>query len=194
MDLFDSLMAEHRLYEQLLEALDQCVGMAEQGPEVPAADLSRFADAIEGFDRLCHQVKEERILLPMLVEIGMSADSGMIAAVRVEHEEERELVQALRKASTAGDVERIASVGFTLTDHARCHIYTEDTLLFPFARSRLSVPSMDKMTAAAAAFDHKMLEAGEYAAVAAIRDDLVARYAARPDCIQSRVSWAGTDD
>jgi hemerythrin-like domain-containing protein len=194
MDIFDSLMAEHRLHEQLLEALDQCVSAQEPDLEVSSVDVRKFAEALEGFDRLCHQVKEERILLPELVEIGMSPDTGMLAAVSLEHQEERELVQALREAAASGDSERMAEVAFSLTDHARCHIYTEDALLFPMARCRMLGPSMDKICAMAAEFDRKMSEAGEYAAVRAMRDELVARYAPGPECIQSRVSWAATDD
>jgi hemerythrin-like domain-containing protein len=193
MDPFDTLMQEHRFFERLLEALEQSVEPAESGGDIAFGDLLAFSEVLAGLDRMLHQVKEEQVLIPALRLQGLP-EAGLLAAVHHEHEDQRTLVQQLAEAARAADPSRAAEVAYALADHTRCHIFTEETMVFPMARSRLSEPQLLEVGEAFRAFDQRLESEQAYRALRARAEALSDRYETDAGCIQPRVSWRGTDD
>lgn len=191
MDALDDLASEHRFLEHVLEALDECVEAAASGSSDARADLAAFAEVLAEIDRCWHQAAEEQLLIPVLREHGMP-EGGLLEGVKREHDQERELVRSLREAAHDHRVlpSRLTDLVYSYTDHTRCHIYTEETLLFPAARSRLPPTAMLELTRRLQAFVAS-------ARIVALRERaarLSVRYAAPPACIDPRVTWHGTDD
>jgi len=194
MDPIDLLRLEHQQMERMLEALDVCAGRVEDGDDACLKDLVSFAQVFEGVDGPRHHFKEERLLIPLMVEHGVPADEGLLAAVRSEHEEERELADELIAAAKSGDAQRAVEAAFAYSDHARCHIFTEDTILFPKARTHVLERALEPLVARFKQVDQELETSAEYSRLRATRDELVGRYGTNPACIQPRVSWQGTEE
>lgn len=149
MDAIDILMKEHRLIEQVLEALVHFAGSAGAGP-VPdeRPELGRFVTFIREFADEAHHAKEEDILFAALVEHGFPARAGPIAVMLGEHEEGRMLVRRLRERAEAraawGEAERkdVMASAHAFADLLRAHIQKEDGVLYPMARQHLPPDAM----------------------------------------------------
>lgn len=194
MDPIDQLLLEHQQVERLLEALDVCAGRVEDGEAPGVQDLLDFARVFAGVYRPCHHRKEEQLLIPLMAEHGVPTDAGILAALRREHDEERELTEALVAAARAGDAPRAVEAAFALTDHARCHIFTEDTIVFPKARSLVPSGPLQALSSRFALLDQEVCASAEHVRLEATRSELLARYGTDPACIQPRVRWEGTED
>jgi hemerythrin-like domain-containing protein len=193
MDAFDEWMAEHRFLEHLLEALEQCAEAAQAMAPHAISDLAAFADVLSEVDRTWHQAAEEQLLLPAMRAHGVP-DEGLLGAVSKEHEEARALVKSLGDGARADvPAEQLAELAYSYADHARCHIYTEETMLFPAARAKLPAAAMQELNWRLHAF---VVERGDQQieSLRASATGLASRYATSPACIDPRVSWRGTDD
>lgn len=194
MDPFDLLMAEHRDIERVMEALDGCAERVEDDdPEAPEA-LGEFARLVGAIDRHGHVAREDGVLMPQLIGAGMSPDEELLAAVKRDHEEVRELASALERVVKEGDPERAVEIAFKLSDLARCHIFMEETRLFPLARAAAQRGGLRVIAEAFADFDRRAAAGEESARLGAARDALVARWGTDAACVRQRVEWAGTDD
>ncbi len=194
MDPFDLLMAEHRDLERVMEALDGCAERAEDDDPEALEALGEFARLVSAIDRHGHVAREDSVLVPQLIGAGMRPDEELLAAVKRDHQEVRALASELERVAKAGDPERAVEIAFKLSDLARCHIFTEETRLFPLARAVAQRGGLLVIADAFADFDRREAEGGVYASLGAARDTLVARWGTDAACVRQRVEWAGTDD
>lgn len=151
------LVAEHRVIERVLTALETAAKRLAAGEAVPADFFLMAADFIKGFADGCHHKKEEGVLFVALVANGMSPEAGPIAVMLVEHEEGRRLTRAMREGAErlqGDDPAALAQVvrnalGYTAL--LRQHIQKEDVVLFPMADRIIPIEQHDQVNAA---FDH----------------------------------------
>jgi len=149
MDAIDILMREHRLIEQVLDALVRFADRARGQPVTEERrELARFVTFIREFADEAHHAKEEDILFAALVEHGLPARAGPIAVMLAEHEQGRALVRRLRDRAGAradwalADREDVHASAHAYADLLRAHIQKEDGVLYPMARQRLPPDAM----------------------------------------------------
>jgi hemerythrin-like domain-containing protein len=140
----ETLKTEHKAILLMLEVAESVSRKLEAGDDVPASDLTRIVDFIQGFADKCHHAKEEDLLFPALEKTGVPRQGGPIGVMLTEHVEGREYVRKMKEAAeeyAAGD--RKAGVQFA--ENARRyasllsqHIHKEDNILYPIADARLS--------------------------------------------------------
>lgn len=194
MDSIDLLLLEHQQMERVLEALDVCAGRVEDGDDSGMEDLEKFGLVFQGADQPWHLSKEELLLVPLMAEHGVSTEEGLLAALRREHEEQRRLARELVAAARSGDAQRSVELAFAFTDHARCHMFTEDTLVFPKARKDVPASALRALEAQFGKVEQELEGSADYLRAKGMLEELLARYGTNPSCIQPRVSWQGTEE
>ena|ERR1051326_4974126 len=134
------LSQEHRVIEQMLDALEQQIRAgAGEGP------FSRrfFEEALDFFRNFadgCHHAKEENLLFPRMKERGVPENGGPIGVMLAEHDEGRAYLRGVREnldAAGRGDSaarERVLANAAEYIDLLRRHIQKEDQILFRMAR------------------------------------------------------------
>jgi hemerythrin-like domain-containing protein len=157
MEATEILMAEHRVIERVLDALEQAATRLANGGPVPADFFLKAAEFIKGFADGCHHRKEEDVLFAELVAGGFSRESGPVAVMLGQHEEGRRLTRAMRETALRmrdGDVAaggQVARFALSFVALLRDHISKEDSILFPLVDRTFSP---ERQTAVAAAFEH----------------------------------------
>ncbi|HSN16504.1 MAG TPA: hemerythrin domain-containing protein, partial [Anaeromyxobacteraceae bacterium] len=183
MDAIETLMAEHRSIERVLDAL---VLFSEEVLRAEATDkeeLSRFATFIREFADRCHHGKEEAILFEAMVEHGFPRDGGPIAVMLGEHERGRALVARLRaRAEQPGpwgqaDRQEIADVAREYAELLRGHIHKEDAVLYPLAERHLPPGALREVGEACDRFEAEQIGPGEHERLHALAGELVERHA-----------------
>jgi len=173
-DAIDILMREHRLIEQVLDALVHLAENARVGP-VPdeRPELGRFVTFIREFADEAHHAKEEDILFAALVEHGFPSRAGPIAVMLAEHEQGRMLVRRLRERAEArdawGEAERedVLASANAFASLLRAHIQKEDGILYPMSRQHLPPDAMAVVGEACALADgRRAARSAELAALA----------------------------
>lgn len=133
------LMEEHRIIERVLIALERATTRLSKGQDVYLRFFSGTTVFIKNFADGFHHQKEEGILFPVLIQYGLSKETGPVAVMLAEHEEARRLTQKMRLAlerlqasDDSGRNELIQNAqGYIKL--LRQHIYKEDNILFPMA-------------------------------------------------------------
>ncbi|HSQ30161.1 MAG TPA: hemerythrin domain-containing protein [Gemmatimonadaceae bacterium] len=139
MQAIDVLMHEHRVIEQVLDALDSAANRLARGEAVPARFFLDAADFASGFADGCHHRKEEGVLFPTMKQHGAPPGGGAIEMMLDEHEQGRGYVRRLREAARqldAGDkgaARRVIAAARGYAALLRDHIAKEDEMLFPLA-------------------------------------------------------------
>lgn len=152
MEATDILMAEHRVIERVLVALDTATERLAQGQEVRVGFFIDASDFIKGFADGCHHRKEEGVLFEAMVAHGMSRLGGPIAVMLADHEQGRSFTQGMRAAAQdmeAGDPSAAVAVIANARGYVtllKQHIMKEDHILFPMADKVIPVADHAKVT------------------------------------------------
>lgn len=154
MQAIDVLMQEHRVIEQVLDALDSAAARLARGEAVPARFFLDAADFASGFADGCHHRKEEGVLFPTMKQHGAQAGGGAIEVMLDEHEQGRNYVRQLREAARqldAGDTgaaRRVIAAARGYVALLRDHIAKEDEMLFPLADELIPASAQADVVAA----------------------------------------------
>ncbi len=184
MDPIETLMTEHRLIEQVLDAM---VGFADEIRRQAGTDkeaLSRFVTFLREFADGCHHGKEEDVLFAAMVENGFPRDGGPIAVMLDEHAQGRAFIRELAKKSeqagdwTDEDRQEIAGAAYGYADLLHAHIHKEDAVLYPMAEQHLPPEAMERVAEACDRLEEERTGTGAHARLHALAEDLVARHAA----------------
>lgn len=138
----EALMAEHRIIETVLEALEKLARAAETSA---LADWAKAVDFLRNFADKCHHLKEEKLLFPALEEHGIPREGGPIGMMLAEHEEGRGFVRAMAAAVDAGARDVLRREATAYIRLLRQHILKEDEVLFQMADSILSAEEQQKL-------------------------------------------------
>lgn len=176
------LMAEHRVIERVLTALEVGTERLDQGGKVDAGFFMEATEFIRGFADGCHHQKEEGVLFKAMAEAGMPTEEGPIAVMLAEHEQARaytrDLLEAAQKLQ-AGDEHAAAKVIHNARGYAallRQHIAKEDGVLFPMAGSVISASQQTEVEADFQRIEHQDAAEGihdKYLALAEKLESLV---------------------
>lgn len=148
----DVLMAEHRVIERVLSALEQRIADLDQ-PPFPYEFLTQALDFFRNFADGCHHAKEEELLFPLLEQRGIPREHGPIGCMLKEHVHGRECLATVRAnldAARDGSPAALAAVRAAALDYIgmlRQHIYKEDNILFQMAIRALSPEDETQLSA-----------------------------------------------
>jgi hemerythrin-like domain-containing protein len=141
----DELKMEHQAVKMTLRVLESlCRKMEQPGEAVDVHHIDQLLEFFSVFVDQCHHGKEEELLFPALVAVGVGREGGPIGVLLEEHKQGREHNRKM-KAGLAEYRSGEASGGPGFAKEARGyvglldqHIRKEDTVLFPLAEERLS--------------------------------------------------------
>jgi hemerythrin-like domain-containing protein len=183
MDAIETLMQEHRLIEQVLDALVGFSDDIRRRGTTEKDELGRFVTFLREFADECHHGKEEGVLFAAMVEGGFPKDGGPIAVMLHEHTLGRSLIRAMKqKSEQAGewsgeDRQAIAGAAHGYSDLLRAHIHKEDAILYPMAEQHLSPETMERVSEDCERFENERTGSGEHERLHALAEALVARHA-----------------
>ena len=152
MDATETLMAEHRLIEQALDALTAAGVPAKEELALFVAFLREFADAR-------HHGKEENLLFKAMVASGFPAEGGPVGMMLHEHGLGRALIATMREkveqseAWSVEDSKAVAAAARGYAELLRAHIQKEDQVLYPMAEQHLPAAAKIQVSEACAEFD-----------------------------------------
>lgn len=140
-DLFEELSREHALIERTASAFQTYVRGLVAGT-APAEDGARFVAFFERFLGALHHDREEHVLIPALVALGLPADRGPIAALRGQHETLAALLARIAPLflQAPQNVEAARTLQALTTQYVHGlfqHIDAEESVFFPESAGRL---------------------------------------------------------
>ena len=183
MDAIETLMQEHRLIEQVLDALVGFSDDIRRRGTTEKDELGRFVTFLREFADECHHGKEEGVLFAAMVEGGFPKDGGPIAVMLHEHTLGRSLIRAMKQKSeqaaewSGEDRQAIAGAAQGYSDLLRAHIHKEDAILYPMAEQHLSPETMERVSEDCERFENERTGSGEHERLHALAEELVARHA-----------------
>ncbi|MDP2872003.1 MAG: hemerythrin domain-containing protein [Bacillota bacterium] len=135
----ETLKAEHRVIEQMLDLTEEAARRLAAGHPVTPALFERAADFFRNFADRCHHGKEEALLFVKLVEKGVPQDGGPVGVMLAEHDTGRAHVRAMSAAARrlatgeAAAAREVVEQALGFVALLRAHIQKEDQVLFPLA-------------------------------------------------------------
>jgi hemerythrin-like domain-containing protein len=144
MDLFETLVEDHRLISRVLNAFGGFLDEAETSGVLDVVELNRFVVFFREFVELLHHEREEEILFPAMESVGYSKKGAPLAHIHDQHERECALLLGLRKLAvapsplTAARQERVLERGRELIEFEQAHMQKENELLYPAIKKELS--------------------------------------------------------
>jgi hemerythrin-like domain-containing protein len=130
------LKHDHRVIEQCLRALDGVCARLERGEPVPAGTLDEIYDFIDTYAEGYHRGKEEKHMIPALMDQGIVVSESAIEHTLNEHAAELEVLQTLGQAireyrnGVPDSGLQVANRGREYVAILTGHFEKEDTLLF----------------------------------------------------------------
>lgn len=148
-----TLTLEHRVLERMVAALEGLVEKVKVSGFDGREDLGRVVGFFKAFIDEIHHAKEVGILLAHLVETGLPAARGPMAAMLGDHSSVRRSLGRLEVLARRPDpwntiaVERVEQAAAELAVLARGHMSQEEALLFPLADQHLSPETAQRIEA-----------------------------------------------
>jgi hemerythrin-like domain-containing protein len=143
-DLCQSLEAEHRVIEKVLDALERASDRVASGGEIDDDFFRRAISFVREFADGIHHQKEESVLFPRMEAAGVPRDGGPIGVMLYEHDLGRRHIRAMSEvleAAQTGDsgaCHALVDATRGYVELLRAHIHKEDAILFPMADRVLS--------------------------------------------------------
>lgn len=185
-DAIDLLVREHDLIRRMVDVLERYVVLVDSGAEQARHELVLLVTFFREYVDLSHHEKEESIVIPALVQAGMSWDFGPIEEVRQDHNLERYLTQALRHASlqvktwSVHDRKHLVDVARSFLDFLRNHMIKEEQLLFPAMRERLAADALEELTQRLCRFEEAREARGDAEITRRLAQELLERFPPSP--------------
>jgi len=95
MKSLDELRDEHDGIKLMLNILQSITQQAERSEKVDTNHVAQIMEFITVFVDKCHHGKEEELLFPSLVEMGVMNENGPVGVMLSEHEEGRKYVREM---------------------------------------------------------------------------------------------------
>lgn len=147
----EQLMKEHEAVLRMLDVLNSVKDKLSSGVEVSADDMESMVEFLRIFVDKCHHGKEETLLFPKLVEIGIPNEGGPVGVMLDEHVQGREYIRGFaegiglyRKSRQEGKsmiTDNISGYSALLENH----IYKENNILFRMADMHLETTEQDEL-------------------------------------------------
>ena len=141
-DPFQQLTDEHRVIEQMLDALEAAARKDVQ-PEFYARALEFATAYAEGY----HHAKEEERLFTYLRDRGSPRDFGPVDVMVEEHRSGHAHVLAMQDQLARSDIDALRRECLAYVTLMREHIHKEEEVLFPMGRATLTPEEIDEIHA-----------------------------------------------
>jgi hemerythrin-like domain-containing protein len=144
MDLFETLVEDHRLISRVLNAFGGFLDETESSGVLDLVELNRFVVFFREFVELLHHEREEEVLFPAMESVGYSKQGAPLAHIHDQHERECALLLILRKLAvttsppTATRQARVLHAGRELIEFEQAHMQQENELLYPAMKKEFS--------------------------------------------------------
>jgi hemerythrin-like domain-containing protein len=156
-------MREHSVIGPLARALGRFAGRIEHFSEdVARSDLTGFVRVFRDLGDCVHHEKEENVLAPFLVRHGFDWSHGPIAEVRLEHQQERYLMEVLTHAASQqgawgiAEQRHVQSIGLELAAFQQRHLQKENEHWFPAVVAHLDAPALEQLACEMRNFDRQV--------------------------------------
>ncbi len=185
MQATEILMDEHRIIEQVLDALEGMAVVVEQENSLPIEDARQAVAFLRGYADKFHHAKEEDLLFAELEAVGFSRQNGPVAVMLYEHDAGRALVGKMAAAieQTVAGVDGAAQVfvgpAREFAALLRGHIQKENNILYVMANEMLPEERKSSLVAAFAQADERMGGWAGRMGFITCAASLASRYAAR---------------
>jgi len=159
----ETLMSEHRLIEEVLDALLAFVGHRDLSGEENRPTTGDFVEFFRNFADRRHHGKEEDLLFKEMQRKGMSGDAGPIGVMLTEHDIGRKCVGAMAAvaegtgALSEGEQKQLVSAAQEFVPMLRQHIQKEDLILFPMADNILAEGEISDLNDRFNEFDKRVI-------------------------------------
>lgn len=151
-DPIEQLVDDHRYILMVVEYLKTIAeDIEDKGKALDAPLLRQTVAFLREFADVCHHGKEEDLLFPALVAANVPESGCPIGGLQGEHNKGRALVGKLeqgldRLVSDEGEGRRqIAEAVRGLVDLYPAHIWREDAMVFPMAKTLLDAESLARL-------------------------------------------------
>jgi len=141
-DPFRQLVSEHRVIEQMLDALE-----AAASKDMPPEFYERALDFAAAYAEGYHHAKEEERLFTYLKERGAPRDFGPVDDMVEEHRSGHVHIVAMRDELERYDVEALRRESLAYVALMRRHIEKEEQVLFPMGRATLTAEELEEIHA-----------------------------------------------
>ncbi|MDZ4177822.1 MAG: hemerythrin domain-containing protein [Coriobacteriia bacterium] len=176
----DDLRHEHDAVLRMLRVLE---AVAVRPPAMDDVQpLQAALGFLRGFVDACHHHKEEELLVPALVNSGVSHAIEMAAQLLVEHDRGRELVALLGAhldRASAGEPLALGGVGGLIGQYAKmlyAHIDFENNTVFPLADEVLSPAVQEDLAEGYERIEREVIGEGRHEEFHALLERLEAAY------------------
>lgn len=148
----DELKTEHQAVLLSLDILEHISHQIQSGNVTDLADLKALYEILTVFVDKCHHGKEENVLFPALIQLGMPRDGGPVGVMLAEHDNGRAYIKGIGEAiqaSESGNTAALNAFAENALGYAtlmRQHIYKEDNILYPMADMHLSDIEQNALT------------------------------------------------
>jgi len=162
------LVKEHEGIMLMLGIMQKVVEKIEKGNSPDAEHLGKIIEFLRIFADKCHHGKEEGILFPELINMGLSKDTGPIAVMLHEHMVGREYIKDMSvhfqeyKNGVSEALTRIADDMKKYIYLLTGHIQKENQVLFPMADKILPDVMQNKIYAKYEKLEEEEIGAGKH--------------------------------
>ncbi len=144
------LKDEHESVRLILRILGEVSRQLDSEGKIPQEHFEGILEFLKVFVDRCHHGKEEELLFPVLVKVGIPQD-GPIAALLYEHEIGRKYVRVITdtfERHKLKDTSAASAIAQNVQDYIALltdHIEKENNILFAMADDRLSEEAQDEL-------------------------------------------------
>ena len=145
------LRDEHEGIVMMLRIMEKVRAQAKDSESIRIDHFEGILGFLKVFVDKCHHAKEEELLFPALVALGIPKESGPIGVMLQEHTIGRGLVKALDEAFTEykkGEKAALEEINRSAKEYIfllKNHIDKENNVLFVMAENRLSDTQQEKL-------------------------------------------------
>lgn len=152
MNVIKDMSAEHRVIEKVILALPNAIGILQQGKSPALDKLRGVVEFLREYADKRHHQREEGIVFPQLVELGVPPEGCPIGGLSNDHGKGRDMATALESAIAKYEVEPVAAttelqkaLGDIVTLYKK-HLWMEDAMVFPMAERMLGQDQQEALT------------------------------------------------
>lgn len=158
----DALIGEHEVILAVLEALEKDANALRTKGTWSRDAWLRYPDFLRNFADRCHHGKEEDVLFPRLVALGIPDQGGPIGVMKQQHGEGRELVTRLANAIDTGATAGAVTAALAFVGLLRDHIAKENGVLFPIGKQVLGAADVELVAQGFARAEREIMGEGTH--------------------------------
>jgi hemerythrin-like domain-containing protein len=164
----EHLKIEHESVLKMIEILEAIAQKLDKGENFWVSDLEAALDFLRIFVDKCHHGKEENILFPKLVEIGIPNEGGPVGMMLHEHVIGRGYIAGFAAGTEkykAGDRQAAADITSNIRGYGELltsHIFKENNVLYKMADMHLTAQQQTELLANFEKLENEVIGRGKH--------------------------------